>query len=125
MIAKSLHWDQVYEWHNYRLACSLMNARKGSIGSVLDPFEIEEGWFALELVEFQVVPGEALPPDVLTGVEATIERLRLNDLECCKARSEFAEDYWQGDISLDYLTRHAPFVERELRRQGRLRAEDR
>jgi len=125
MIAKSMRWDQVYEWTNYRLACSLMNARKSAIASVLDPFEIEDGWFALELVEFQVVPGEALPPDVLTRVEATIERLRLNDLECRKARLEFAENYRNGAIRHDYLTRHAPFVERELRRQGRLREEDR
>ena len=44
-------WDQVYEWRNYRLACSLMNARKGAdsqkcAGSV----RVEDGWFALELV---------------------------------------------------------------------------
>ena len=125
MIAKSMQWDQVYEWTNYRLACSLMNARKDAIASVLDPFEIEDDWFALELVEFQIVPGEALPPDVLTRVEATIERLRLNDLECRKARQEFVENYRNGAIRHDYLTRHAPFVERELRRQGRLREEDR
>ena len=125
MMAKSMHWDHVYEWTNYRLACSLMNARKGALANVLDPFEIEDGWFVLELVEFQVMPGEAPPPDVATTVEATIERLRLNDLECCKARLEFADYYWQGHISLDHLTRHAPFVERELRRQGRLREEDR
>ena len=125
MIAKSTRWDHVYEWANYRLACSLMNARKDAIASVLDPFEIGDGWFALELVEFQVVPGEALPPDVLTSVEATIERLRLNDLECCEARLEFAENYRNGAIRIDYLTRHAPFVARELRRQGQLRDGDR
>ena len=125
MIPKSMRWDQVYEWTNYRLACSLMNARKSAIASVLDPFEIEDGWFVLELVEFQVVPGETLAPDVATAVDVTIERLWLNDLECCKARLEFAEDYLNGEIRLDYLRRHAPFVERELRRQGRLREEDR
>lgn len=125
MMAKSVHWDHVYEWTNYRLACSLMNARKGAIADVLDPFDIEDDWFALELVEFQVVPGEALPPDVETAVEATIERLRLNDLECCKARLEFAENYRNGEIQLGYLTRHAPFVARELRRQRRLLEGDR
>ena len=50
LIAKSTQWDQVYEWRNYRLACSLMNARKGAVASVLDPFEVEYGWFAMELV---------------------------------------------------------------------------
>ena len=125
MIAKSIRWDQVYEWRNYRLACSLMNARKGAVAGVLDPFDIEDGWFALELYEFQVLPGEALSPDVATRVDVTIDRLRLNDLECCKARSKFTEEYWQGHISLDHLMRHAPFVARELQRQGKLRADDR
>lgn len=124
MVPKSTHWDQVYEWRNYRLACSLMNARKGAVAGVLDPFDVEDGWFALELVEFQVVRGEGLADGVLSSVEATIERLRLNDVTCCDARAEFAEDYWQGDISFDYLTRHAPFVAGELRRQGRLRRDD-
>ena len=123
MFPKSMHWDQVYEWSNYRLACSLMNTRKG-VADVLDPFEIEEGWFALELVDFQVVPGEGLPPDVASRVSETIERLRLSDRTCCDARAEYAEDYWAREISLDYLARHAPFVMRELRRHGRLRADD-
>jgi hypothetical protein len=38
---------------------------------------------------------------------------------------EFAEYFWQGHISLDYLRRHAPFVARELQRQGELRDGDR
>lgn len=121
MVAKSMRWDQVYEWRNYRLACSLMNARKGAVAGVLDPFDIEDGWFALELYEFQVMPGRGPSADVLTAVEETIERLRLNDLECCRARSKFAEEYWQSHISLDHLRRHAPFVARELQRQGKLR----
>ena len=125
MVAKSTRWDQVYEWRNYRLACSLMNARKGVIASVLDPFEIEHGWFALELVDFHVVPGEGTPDDMVADVQGTIERLRLNDLICREARAEYAESYWDGQIRIDYLTRHAPFVARELRLQDRLREDDR
>ena len=119
-VAKSRRWDQIYEWSNYRLACSLMNARKGSAACVLDPFEIGEGWFALELVEFQVLPGDGLPDELTSAVENTIERLRLSDHICCSARAEYAEDYWSEKISFDYLMRHAPFVARELRRQHRL-----
>ena len=119
-VAKSRRWDQIYEWSNYRLACSLMNARKGAAASVLDPFEIEEGWFALELVAFQVVPGSGLPDGVAGAVADTIERLRLNDHECCEARAEYAKNYCNRKISFDYLTRHAPFVARELRRQRQL-----
>lgn len=119
-VPKSMRWDRVYEWSNYRLACALMNARKGAAAHVLDPFEVEDGWFALELVEFQVVPGEGLPGDVAASVVDAIERLRLNEPDCCDARAEYAQDFWDCQISLPYLARHAPFVERELRRQCRL-----
>ena len=47
MIPKSQRWDKVYEWSNYRLACSLMNSRKNDVPHVLDPFEVETGWFEL------------------------------------------------------------------------------
>ena len=119
-VAKSQRWDRIYEWSNYRLACSLMNARKGAAACVLDPFEIEEGWFALELADFQLVPGGGLPDDITEAVEDTIKRLRLNDHTCCEARKEYAEAYWNEDILFDYLKRHAPFVARELQRQHRL-----
>lgn len=120
MVAKSAAWHQAYEWNNFRLACSLMNARKGQVASVLDPFEIRDGWFALELVAFQVLPGERLPASMAAAATDTIERLRLNDEECCNARAEYAEDYWCGAITIAYLRRHAPFVASELSRQNRL-----
>ena len=124
MIAKSAAWDQAYEWTNYRLACSLMNSRKGAVTTVLDPFDVEDGWFVLELVEFQVLPGDGLTDAMGEDVWDTIGRLRLNDDECRGAREQYAEDYWAEHVSYDYLGRHAPFVARELRRQNRLRAPD-
>lgn len=41
------------------------------------------------------------------------------------ARAEYAEEYWKGQIQFDYLARRAPFVARELQRQGRLVGGDR
>lgn len=54
-IPKSVAWDHVYEWRNYRLATSLMNARKGEFADVLDPFAVEDGMFALDLVTYKAV----------------------------------------------------------------------
>jgi hypothetical protein len=119
-----MKWEFVYEWSNYRLACSLMNSRKGAIPDVLDPFEIEDGLFALELVDFQVVAGGGVTEEVKAEVENTIKRLGLSDRVCCDARAEYAQDYWEGHISLDYLCRHAPFVAKELRRNDRLNPGD-
>ena len=124
MVPKSLAWDRAYEWDNYRLACSLMNSRKGAAASVLDPFDVQDGWFVLELVAFQVLPADGLPDPTAAAVGDTIERLRLNDEECCGAREEYAEEYWSENVTFDYVKRRAPFVASELRRQNRVRATD-
>jgi len=119
-VAKSRRWDLVYEWSNYRLACASMNSYKGEYGDVLDPFELQDGWFALELVEFQVVPGAGLTVSDVDLVRATIRRLHLNGPRFCRIRAEFAEARWSGDITDEYLARHSPLVARELIRQGRM-----
>lgn len=91
---------------------------------VLDPFDVEPGWFVLDTTFFRVAAGRGLDRDIHERVGATIHRLRLNDQQCCDARSEFAHSYWNGEITVDYLARHAPFVERELRRLGQLLPRD-
>ena len=97
-----------------------MNSYKAEYGDVLDPFELQDGWFALELVEFQVVPGAGLADNHADRVQATIRRLRLNRPRFCRIRAEYAEARWHGDITDGYLARHSPFVARELTRQGRI-----
>ena len=124
VIPKSTSWDRVYEWSNYRLACVLVNARKNDVSLLLDPFEIEEGLFVLEFFEFQVKPGEQAVGELEWKVLDTVEKLGLNRSDCCKAREEYFWNYRNGDIRLDYLERRAPFVARELRRQGRLNPGD-
>ena len=119
-LAKSRRWDLVYEWSNYRLACAAMNSYKGEYGDVLDPLEMQDGWFALELVEFQVVAGAGLVDRDAERVRSTIRRLHLNGPRFCRIRAEFAEARWNDEISADYLVRHAPFIARELIRQCRM-----
>ena len=118
VIPKSKDWDKVYEWSNYRLVCALVNARKGNLEGVLDPFTIVDGLFAMEFVEFQVKLGDAAVGGFEAQVEDTIEKLGLNLPDCCKARREYVENYEAELIKLVYLERRAPFIARELRRQG-------
>lgn len=119
MAPKSRAWDQVYEWTNYRLAASRLNARKNAFLDVIDPCEAIDGWFELELVDFQVVPSGHLLQHELDAVEATIARLRLNDQDMRATRTEHAEYFWNREISFAHLQRESPFVARELVRQGR------
>ncbi len=105
MVPRSAEWSHVYEWSNYRLACSLMNSRKKDAVAVLDPFQVEMGWFELEFVGFQVRPGSRLARLIHDRVERTIVRLRLNDRECCALREAHVEAYERNEISLEHLKR--------------------
>lgn len=120
--AKSRHWRRAYEWSNYRLCCSRLNARKNDVSSVLDPFKIEAGWFQLELVGFQVYPDRSRPKTLQTKIQRTIDHLGLNDFR--RDREEDAERYWSKDVSLVVLKQESPFVAAERRRQGRLNPGD-
>lgn len=124
MQPKSRAWDKAYEWNNYRLASSFINAKKGNLELALDPFTISSGTFALEFVAFQVKPGPAAKGALAAQAQASIEMLGLNRKPCCDAREEYVDNYLKGDITLCYLERRAPFVAQELRRQELLLATD-
>jgi hypothetical protein len=120
---------QAYEWDNYRLASSLMNARKRDFPDVLDPFEVEDGWFELNMGTFEVHPAPGLDAPLFDSVRSTIERLGLNSRECRSMRIKFFESYWRPKVPsqpvpLWHLEEQAPFLAREMRRQGRIRPED-
>jgi uncharacterized protein (TIGR02646 family) len=116
-IAKSQRADLAYEWSNYRLACSRMNSRKREYDDVLDPFEVETGWFRLELVSGRLYPNPTLQPDQLTAVQATIERLGLDDAGNREMRARHYLEYREGYYTADFLEKRSPFVWTESNRQ--------
>ena len=116
LLPKSKRPDRAYEWDNYRLASALMNARKHDFEDVLDPFEIPDGWFVLELSFLQVMPSPSLDPATRAKVQATIDRLGLNDKECTDARVEVYELYREG-ATLEQLAYLSPFIAQEVARQ--------
>ncbi|RKH94097.1 hypothetical protein [Corallococcus sp. AB038B] len=120
---------QAYEWDNYRLACSLMNAAKNQFPDVLDPFVIQDDWFTLNLATFQVEAAEGLEAPLKQLVDATITRLGLASRDVSNTHRTWFETYWKPavptqPIPLWFLERRAPFLVREMRRQGRIRPED-
>ncbi len=121
--------SQAYEWGNYRLACSLMNACKNKFPDVLDPFLIQDGWFTLNLGTFVVEAAEGLEEPLKQRVRDTITRLHLDSRDVSTTHRRWFEAYWHPDdpsrpIPLWFLEKRAPFLARELRRQGRIRPED-
>ncbi len=123
-VAKSSDRQLTYEWSNYRLACSLINSRKGTFDNVLDPFEIEDGWFELEFSALQIVPNSELDSGLQQRAQDTIDRLGLHTKECRDARAEYFNNYIQRHIDFYYLEQKSPFVAKEMRRQDLVRKED-
>ena len=119
-IAKSQRADLAYEWSNYRLACSRMNSRKRSYEDVLDPFELENGWFHLEPVSGRIFPDPRLPDDRQQAVLATINRLGLDDTRNREMRARHYQEYREGFYTADFLKKRSPFVWMEANRQGLL-----
>lgn len=115
---KSRGWNLVYEWSNYRLASSRLNSRKNHFEDVLDPFDMIDGWFELDLTDYSLKPSSNLTPQQRQQVLDTIERLDLNEESMARAREETAGYFLSGEISFQHLSREAPFIARELRRLG-------
>jgi len=119
-VAKSKRADLAYEWSNYRLACTTMNSRKRKYEGVLDPFDIEDGWFHLELVSGRIFPNPDLDPARQMEVQATIDRLGLDDAGNREMRARHYQDYRERHYTETFLKRRSPFVYSEAARQGLL-----
>ncbi|MGC4120247.1 MAG: hypothetical protein QM765_37825 [Myxococcales bacterium] len=120
VLPKSTAWNQVYEWPNYRLCAAIINSKKGALSSLVDPFAIGRGWFALNLNTFHVERGAAAPEAEWSRVDATLPVL--NHRLCVEERAEYLRCYWlgtaAGGFDLAHLEERAPFLAAELDRQG-------
>lgn len=110
--------EHAYEWSNYRLACGLMNSRKGT-HAIIDPFVIEGTWFHLDLstMAINASADPELPAELIERVEHTIAILGLDDAECRKARGDWYQPYLDGEISFSFLEKRCPFLAAEIVRQ--------
>ncbi|NJL27279.1 MAG: hypothetical protein HC897_04990 [Thermoanaerobaculia bacterium] len=125
-IAKSQQPGLAYEWSNYRLACTTMNARKRDYSTVLDPFQLEPETFFLELVTGRIYPNPQLPAEYREQAQLTIERLRLDDATCREMRRQNFTHYVElrgpaRNAQVETWLEHKyPFLWYEANRQGLL-----
>lgn len=116
---KSDHPHLAYEWSNFRLASGRVNSAKGNKAEVLDPFEINDDWFYLDIPECLMRANPALPRETRVQINATINSLRLNDDDhYAQERCNILMEYASGDVSLAFLQRRYPFLAKEVIRQG-------
>jgi hypothetical protein len=108
-----------YEWDNYRLTTQKMNSNKGDKVGLIDPFEVQLGWFILDFPSCLIKPNPKLSVILREKINFTIEILKLNiDDENVQNRLNIILYYIKGDISFRYLKEKYPYIAYEIERQG-------
>ena len=111
----SCHEDRskAYEWQNYRYCAAWINSSKGNTRAdrLLDPFEIEDGWFELHLPSLQLRVSDSIPDEFRERAEYVLDRLHLRDDErVMRQRDAWYSLYRNGELSTDGPQRMAPLI---------------
>jgi hypothetical protein len=117
-VPKSVAPERAYDWSNYRLANSKMNAKKGDAQDILDPIGLMNETFILLFPAMLVKPNPLLLESQKALAKATINRLDLNDDEALvQQRLRWVLNYCDRHISFQFLKKNAPFIASEIERQ--------
>jgi uncharacterized protein (TIGR02646 family) len=119
-VAKSKNAGMAYEWDNYRLSCLGPNRNKNKFDDVIDPMGMSAEVFFLNLSSGRIKPNPNLKGVQRKLAMATIARLDLNSAVNKKMRAKHYSNYVSGQVAVDYLKTHSPFVWYEAQRQNLL-----
>jgi hypothetical protein len=110
------HPHLIYEWSNYRYASAWINSSKQNADDqILDPHEVEDGWFEILLPSLQLVVTDAVPPERRAQTEHTLKRLHLRDDErILRLRREWYRLYQEGKLTIEGLHERAPLIARAV-----------
>lgn len=118
-LPKTTHPQFAYEWSNFRLASGRVNSSKGNQTNILDPFNIQDNWFYMDIPTCLLLPNPSLDKPLRNQIKSTINSLRLNqDDNYVQERCNILIDYASGDISVGFLQRRYPFLAKEVNRLG-------
>lgn len=106
------HPGKAYEWSNYRYVAGSVNGSKGNHDDkVLDPFEVEDGWFEVLLPSMQLILTDKVPTDRKSKADFTLKQLKLrNGTKVIRCRKHWYEQFKLGRLDLNGLRAHAPLV---------------
>ena len=72
------HRTESYQWANYRYASGSINSSKGTHdAAILDPFQVQDDWFVVDLLTMQLLPTAAIPPHERARADFTLLQLKL------------------------------------------------
>jgi len=109
--------DLTYEWSNYRYIVGSVNGSKGNHDDkVLDPFEIQDGWFEVILPSMQLIATDQLPAALKDKARFTLEKLRLREgTKVVRSRQGWYESFKNG-MPMSELEKFAPLVAKAVKK---------
>jgi hypothetical protein len=110
--------ELAYEWSNLRYGEGLLNGKKWK-HIVLDPFDVRDVWFEIQLPDLQLRETSAIPQQYRELASFTLQKLGLRNGEVVvRYRREWFEMYRDRKLTLNGLREVAPLiaaaVERDL-----------
>lgn len=118
-LPKTLNPELAYEWSNFRLASGRVNSCKSNQTNILDPFDVDNDWFEMDIPSCLLRAKAGLQSELRARINTTINSLRLNaDDYYVQERCNILIDYAKGEISLSFLKRRYPFLAKEIGRQN-------
>jgi hypothetical protein len=117
-LSKKNHRGLTYEWSNYRYCKHYYNTLKGNYDDlILDPFEVEDDWFEVQIHSMQLILTDKVPPELREKAEFTLRQLQLQDSQrIIDQRADYYDGYKAGEITLARIERDAPLVARAIRK---------
>jgi hypothetical protein len=107
-----------YEWSNFRFMAPSLNSKKGTLdNNLLDPFEVQDTWFEVDIPSLVLRITDQLPAHLIGKAQFTIDRLELQQgRKAVTLRWEWYEQHRSGELALAGLERNAPLVARAVER---------
>jgi len=108
-----------YEWSNYRYATGWLNSSKQALDmECLDPFEVREEWFEVDLASLHLRTTPVVPRRISSRVSAMIRRLGLDyGRRTLKTRDFYYQNFLTGEFTLSNLEQFAPLIATAVRRE--------
>lgn len=116
-LSKKNRPELAYEWTNYRYIAGSVNGSKGNLDDkVLDPFDVQDGWFEVIVPSMQLIGTDQLPAALKDKASFTLEKLRLREgTKVVRCRRRWYESFKNG-TPISELEKFAPLVAKAVKK---------
>lgn len=105
----------IYEWANYRYVMPELNSSKKNRAELLDPYDVQPGWFRLSLPSLELQVSTDIPAEFEHRLANTLEQLKLDrHPKLVRLREEWLGMYRRGEIECAGVQRFDPMLAQAL-----------